>query len=216
MSKDLDGIDDPADLDGIEGLDKEKNVVAFDSHKKLLDQKKSIQAKLKESEAELATFKAKEKELADRETKLNEDKLKEQGDWKTIVATREQEVTTLKAEKDELVTKINSFEKKFTDAHKLNAFKEAIGGTLKKDSYFSFVDTSKIALDPATGIIDDKSLKAYANEFVTEYKELIQFKSGAKLPGDAPKHSGSISYEEWTKLAKTDPAEARKRQKDVK
>lgn len=215
MPIDQDGIDDLAN-DGIVVDDKNKDVVSHESFQKLLNQRKADKAKLKDAEEKLKTLEAKEKEIADKEAKIAEEKLKEDGNWKALLESREKELADLKAEKENLSESVKGFEKKFTDAHKLNAFKEAIGGTLKKDSYYTFVDTSKIALDPKTGVIDEKSLKSYANDFVTEHKELIQFKSGAKLPGDAPKHTGSLSYDEWLKLAKTNPKEARERQKDVK
>ena len=200
--------------DGI--VDNSKDVVSHESFKKLLAQRKADQEKLKATTTRLQELEAKESELAKKESELEEQKLKSEGNWKALLESRESALKKLEEKNSELLDITKGYEKKFTDAHKINAFKEAIGGTLKQSEYYSFVDTDKIAIDPETGSIDDKTLKAYANEFTTKFKDLIQFKT-AKLPDGAAQHSAtSLSYDEWVKLAATNPTEAKKRMKDVK
>lgn len=201
--------------DGI--VDNSKDVVSHESHKKLLAQRKADQEKLKAMQARLQDLESKEADLAKKEADLAEQKLKDEGNWKALLEAREVRAAKLEEQVKTLAEVNKGYEDKFTNAVKLNAFKDAIGGTLRKNEYYSFVDTNKIALDPETGVVDDKSLKLYANDFVNQFKELINFKSAVKLPNEAGDHSeGGLSYEDWVKLAQTNPSEAKKRMKDVK
>lgn len=201
--------------DGI--VDNSKDVVSHESHKKLLAQRKADQEKLKAMQARLQELESKEAEIAKKEAELEEQKLKDEGNWKALLEAREARAAKLEEQVKTLAEVNKSYEDKFTNAVKLNAFKDAIGGTLKKNEYYGFVDTNKIALDPETGVVDEKSLKQYANDFVSQFKELIAFKNPVRLPSEAGDHSeGGLSYEEWVKLAQTNPSEAKKRMKDVK
>lgn len=201
--------------DGI--VDNSKDVVSHESHKKLLAQRKADQEKLRAMQTRLQELESKEADIAKKEAELAEQKLKDEGNWKALLEAREARAAKLEEQVKTLAEVNKGYEDKFTNAVKLNAFKDAIGGTLRKNEYYSFVDTSKIALDPETGVVDDKSLKLYANDFVNQFKELIAFKNPAKLPNEAGDHSATgISYDEWVKLAQTNPSEAKKRIKDVK
>jgi len=166
-----------------------KDVVSHESHKKLLAQRKADQEKLKAMQERLQSFESKESELAKKEAELNEQKLRDEGNWRALLESRESALKKLEEKNNELLNITTGYEKKFTNAHKINAFKEAIGGDLKLPDYYSFVDTDKIAIDPETGSVDDGSVKSYANEFASKYKDLINFKKG-KLPSEAAMTTG--------------------------
>jgi hypothetical protein len=209
MSESTD-VSDIKPIDGIGG--EKKDVVDYETFNKLLGQRKADQIKLKELDEKLKSFEAKETELQAKERELEEKKALSDGNWKAILESREAQLKRLEAEKAVLQESVGAYEKKFTDALKINAFQEALGGKLKKSDYYNFVDTSKIAIDPETGSIDDKSLKDYATKFATDFKELIAFKGGT-LPSDAPSPKGKLTYEEWLRLP---VKEQRLRQNDVK
>lgn len=180
---DHDRIEDQPN-DGIVG-NNSKDVVSHESFQKLLKQRKADQEKLSVAEQKLKRL----EELEANESKLNDDKLKSEGNWKALLEARESKLKEYEARVTTLDDIVKGYEDKFTNAHKINAFKEAIGGSLKQNEYYSFVDVSKIALDPETGAIDDKSLKSYANEFVGKFKDLISFKAKS-----LPKDAGTTSF----------------------
>jgi predicted RNase H-like nuclease (RuvC/YqgF family) len=201
VSDDKDKDVDPSVSDG----DK-KDVVDYATHKKLLDQRKSDQKKLKDLEDKLSSFEKSQKDLKDKEDL-------DKGNYKTLLEDREKTIKTLADEINGLKTKVGSYESQITDAKKLSAFRKQIGGDLKKSQYYDFVDTDKIPLDPETGKIDEKALESYANEFIKEFKDLVKFEKTTKLPDDAGKPGSSLSYDAWLKLPL---AEQRLRMKDVK
>lgn len=205
METDQDGIEIKS-TDGIG--DESKDVVSHASFKKLLDQRKADQEKLRKAQEELDSFKAKEKEL-------EEKKLAEQGNWKALLEAREAKLKESEEKINLLSDSLKTYETKVSNAIKLDAFERAIGGKLKNKVYYDTVFApEKIALNPETGEVDDASVKEYATFFVNNFKETIEFK-GAKLPNDAAKTSGKLSHAEWTELARTNPKEARLRMKDV-
>lgn len=182
METDQDGIKvtpNEESNDGIVNKDK-KDVVSHESFQTLLRQRKADQEKLRATEERLKRL----DELEAKEASLVEQKHKDDGNWKALLESRESKLKDLETRNSELNGLVKGYEDKFTNAHKINAFKSAIGGSLKQKEYYSFVDVSKIALDPETGVIDDESLKNYANEFTNKFKDLIAFKT-RKLPTEA-------------------------------
>ena len=61
-----------------------------------------------------------------------------------------------------------------------------------------------MTIDPATGVIDETSLEAVVNSFVTTHGALIQSANGGKLPGNAPQGGTDpvLTREAWIKLPK--------------
>lgn len=196
---------DPKKTSDVSDDGDKKDAVDYKTHKKLLDQRKSDQQKLKELEEKLSAI-----DSANKQKKEKEDL--DQGNYKALLEDREKSIKTLTEEITGLKSKVGNYENQITDAKKISAFRAKIGGDLKKSQYYDFVDTDKIPLDPETGKIDEKALESYANEFVKEHKELIKFDS-KKLPDDAGKPGSSLTYEQWLKLP---VAEQRLRMKDVK
>lgn len=197
--------------------DKNKNVVSYETHQKLLDQRKSDQTILKNLKTELEALKAESEERKKKDAAADEEKQKEQGNYKALVESRDNRIKELEALVNEKDEKVKGLEGKYTNAHKLNAFQNAINGKLKNDKYVNLVDLDKIAIDPETGAVDEKSLKSFATDFINNHKELIEFRGANKtLPNGAAKHGAPLSKEEWRELAKTNPKEAASRIKDVR
>lgn len=132
----------------------EKNTVSYDTYSKVMDELKETQRKLKDIETT--------------SQKSIEEKLKEQGDWKTLAEAREK---TAK----ELEDKLNSTNNAIHDSIKLNAFQKHLGGKLKSDKYFDFVETSEIAFDPTTKKVDEASVKSVVAKFLKEHSHLVDF-----------------------------------------
>jgi hypothetical protein len=190
--------DEVQSTDGV-GDNSNNGAVPEHQFKRLLAQRKADQEKLKAATARLQELEAKESELAKKEAELEEQKLKSEGNWKALLESRESALKKLEEKNSKLLELTTNYERKFTDAHKINAFKEAIGGDLKLPDYYNFVDTGKIAIDPETGSVDMESVKSYANEFAGKYKDLINFKKG-KLPSEAALHAsvGNKKVEEMS------------------
>lgn len=136
-----------------------KGTVSYDTYSKVMDELKATQRDLKS--------------LKDNQTKTNEEKLKEQNDWKTLAESRD-------AQLKELNEKFSSTEQAIHDSFKLSAFQKHLGGKLKSDKYFDFVETSKIAFDPETKKVDEASVKSVVAAFLKEHRDLVDF---GKKPG---------------------------------
>jgi len=184
--------------------------------RKLLNQRKADKQKAEELSLKLKEVEEKLNLFTKKELDLQEQKLQEQGNYKALLKQREDELARVAKEKSEVEGKLNSFQKDFIDMKKMSTFFEKLGGNLVDKEYLSLVDTDRIALDPDTGAIDEKSINSYVKEFTSKHSRIINFKSG-KLPNEAGSGSGkSMSYEEWKALAQTNPAEARKKMHLIK
>lgn len=211
MKEKIDSVDNPNDDSVIE----KKDVVAFETHQRLLAQRKADQEKLKEAQAKLDKIEEKEAELERKRQELEEQKLKDEGNWKALLEAREAKLAEFQSRESELVSKVSMFEQQFQEAAKLQALQDALGGKFKHKSYYNLVDTDRIITNPETGQIDQDSVKAYADTFLKEHKELIAFNK-PQINDRAPGQAGSLTYEEWLVLAKTDPAKAREKIQEVK
>lgn len=185
--------------------------VAYETYQKVLAERKKDQAKARELEAKLKELSEFKSSVEQERQKIKEQKLEEEGNWKALLEQRDNRLKEYEEKLNEYKSKNQSYEKNINDMIKLSAFDRALGGKLKKDEYYSFVDTDKIVINPETNQVDMDSLKNYANEFQNEHKELIDYKR-SKLPTDAPSGSAKLTYDEWLKLPL---AEKRKRMKDV-
>jgi hypothetical protein len=195
---------DISDVDSsVDSVNNEQETVDFKTYQRLLAQRKADQEKLKKlDEYEKAAKEAmKVKELAEQE------KLKQEGNLQAIIESYNKRVESVEQEKAQIEEQLNSYKSQFTDALKLSALQEVIGAKFKDKEYYSLVDTSKIAVDDS-GQIDEVSLKEYAKHFVIKHKPLLDFQKQFIDSRDASNGS-SISYDEWTKLAQSDPKKAR-------
>jgi hypothetical protein len=182
------------------GQDTKNDVVQYETYKRVLSDHKKSKARAEELAAKLAEIEQKEKDL-------EETRLKEQGEYKKLL-----DIERKKREVEE--SKRIQYEKNLIDAHKLNAVKERLPGKIKRNEYYSFIDTDKVLIDPETGIIDETSIEEVVNGFLAEHTSLIDVGNTVKLPQHAASGSVSkISYDDWLKLPLK---EKRKRMKDVK
>jgi len=154
--------------------------VSYETHRKLLSEKKRLQE-------EYAKLAAKE---AEREKKILEDR----GEYQKLAELA-------KAEAEELRSKLTSIEETRREAKKANALLKALdNGILEK--YYGFLPLDSILVDPETGEVNQLSVVKAAEEFRRNYPELMVQTGGPKLPNVAPKGNGAgkISREEWLKL----------------
>ena len=157
--------------------------VSYESHQRLLRQRKADQVKL----TRLDELEAQDKERVD-------DKLKASGNYEKMLSARDTEISDLK-------TKLTDRERTLTDGVKLQAFLDKLPGKVKRREFLKFVKIDDIALDPETNSIDTSSLEVVVNGFVKDYSDLIQPNNTATLPHDqANAGGGSLAYDDWLKL----------------
>lgn len=159
-SADNQQISDPAD--------KKQDKVSYDTYQRVLAEAKAAKEKVKNYESVL-----KEQEEA---------KLKAQNEWKTLAEAKEKEAIEYRSKFEELNHTL-------VDAVKLQAFQKHLGGKIKNEQYFQFVNTDEIAYNPETKRVDEESAKKAASEFLKAHSSLVEFKV-AKLPNEASKASG--------------------------
>ena len=161
--------------------------VTYSTYKKVLSQEKNLRARLEEANAVIAEKEAKEK--AEEEKRLSE-----QGEYKKLLELE-------RKKREELEGKTKDYERSILDAHKLNAFKEKLGGRVANPAYYDFVDLDNIVINPETGEIDSASVQAVVDKFVVEHSPLIK-QSRPTLPNQAPRDNnlGTLSYEQWKSL----------------
>jgi hypothetical protein len=172
---------------------KEKDVVAYETHKKLLAQRKADQEKQKSLVTELEELKA---EKQQREEQL----LAEQGKYKEIAQLKDKE---LAATKEQIKQQRNLL----INGAKLQAFKEKVGGEFKQPEYMSFVDLEKIIV-LEDGTLDEGSLENSVNIFLKKHGEnLLRKTNGKKLPNDASTMGGIHSTKPMEKMNKNELTE---------
>ena len=155
----------------------EEDKVAYNTYKKLLNEKKQQQQKLEE----LLSWR---KEIELQKEEEEEKKLKEQQKWQEIADKKEKELKKLQEQM--------SFEKKKQQNKiKEEAFKDALGANLKK-AYMLHVDLDAIDLSE-DGQIDEYTLENVVDKFKEEFPELLPKKEEKKeerqvmLPNKRPK-----------------------------
>lgn len=148
--------------------DKEKlktDFVAYDTHRKLLTEKKKLQERLREFESE--------------DQKRREDELLKQQNYKALLENRDEELNKTRG-------KLQELESQFNNSRKLDSFLNSLGGNVEA-KYWSLIDLDKIIFDPETNIIDDMSVTKLVEDFRKEHSRLIDTKDNSpKLPTSAP------------------------------
>lgn len=132
-------------------------------------------------------------ELDQKDREMQETKLKEQGEYKKILEQRELELKSLKE-------RFAEEERQKVISKKLNAFVKNLPGELAHNDMLLHVDVEQIAIDPETGEVDKLTVDKQVSTFVQNYPFGIKTKGGKGLPGDAPKQTTSITYDEWLTL----------------
>jgi len=157
-----------------------KDTVAYETHRKLLSEKKTLQERLEKLEAD--------------QKALEEKKLKENNEWQAIAKLKEEEAKKAREEALNLKQGLEA-------GLKMSAILRAIDGDIE-EQFYPLVDTSKIVINPETGLPDPSSVDAYAKEFVTKYGKVISRNDGINLPNQAPRDGAAqlISEAQWLKL----------------
>lgn len=170
------GSADPAKVDPA----RVDNHVSYETHRRLLNEKKKLQEE----------FAAAQTALKDREEK----ELREKEDFKTLLALREKELKTLQS-------KVDISEQQKSEAVKLDSFLKSLDGQVDS-KFWGHVDLSQIIVDPTTGQVDEMTVLKEVERFKKTFPEIIQRKGQAKVPATSPDYTSTntISYEEWVKL----------------
>lgn len=149
-----------------------KDSVAYETHRKLLGEKKSWQQRAGDYEARAIAAEAKIKAEADAA-------LESQGEYKTLLESE-------RAESAKLRENIAGRDTEDKQARKLDAFLSAMDGTLKRE-YWGLVDLESVVVDPGTGEVDAGSVAKSIEVFRNKFPEVITPKHGkAGVPSNFP------------------------------
>jgi len=155
-----------------------QNTVAYETHRKLLGEKKKLQARLDEVEAQTK---------ADREKVLAE-----QGEYKDLYNQSKEQVEALTGQLNEATERQNNF-------IKLRAVLSAIDGKVDQE-YYGHLGIENVLLDPDTGEVDKMSVSKVVEAFKAKHSVLIQGNRPANLPKDAPQYANGARKFEDLKL----------------
>jgi hypothetical protein len=150
-------------LDVSDVKEPKKDSVAYETYRRAMGELKSAQARLKE--IELANQAA------------NENKLKENNEWKLLAESKEKSHA-------EILEKYMDLESTIVNSYKINAVQKLIGGKIKDEAYYQFIDTDGIAFNPETKTIDQDSAQLAASKFTKRHRDLIDFGTN-KMPNEA-------------------------------
>lgn len=185
-----------------------KNVVAYESFQKALNEKKIAQDAAKLKDEENSTLKTELEAFRQAQKDADEKKLGEQGEYQKIVALREEELTTANSKIAELEGLNVGHVKNLQDTAKLQAFYEELPGRIKKNEYLGFVDLESIVIDPDTKLVDKSSVQNAASKFMENYSDLVKVNDFNGLPGDAPVGgTRKFTKDEWKALGLKDKKE---------
>jgi exonuclease VII small subunit len=176
------------------GDDQKKDLVAYETHQKLLGEKKRTAEKLSQAEKELEDLRARERERENAELERNKN-------FEQLLKNRETELK----EAQEKLSKVDS-ERVF--ARKIDAFLKTLGGDLP-EHYWGLIPLEEIALDPTTKSVDEMTVAKAVEAYRKLYPETIKT-PGQKpnMPSSAPAGSpdSKMDYESWKSLKYNDPA----------
>ena len=176
------------------GDDPKKDLVAYETHRKLLGEKKVVAERLTQAEKELEDLKAKDRERENAE-------LERQKNYEQLLKNREQELK----DAQEKLSKVDS-ERVF--ARKIDAFLKTLGGDLP-EHYWTLIPLDEIALDPTTKGVDEMTVAKAVEAYRKMYPETIKTPGQRpNMPSNAPAGSpdSKMDYEAWKALKYNDPA----------
>lgn len=182
---------------GVEDKSKNQNV-SYESHQRLLDQKKAKDKELADAQAKLKAFE-------DEKSAKEKTDLEAKGELKKLLDLE-------KAEKDKKEAELSTLKAKLATGSKIGAVLEKLSGEVDR-KYFDKIDVSKVKIDPETGEPDEASVKEAAKHFEVNFPEVIKKPSKGGLPNDAARGGGAkLTYDAWSKLS---PKEQREKLGDV-
>lgn len=162
-----------------------KDFVSYETHRKLLDEKKKAQAQLSEYQQ--------------REAEREKKELEQKGEWQKIIELE-------KKRADEADQKLKGLEGQFTEAKKMGAILKALDNGVD-EKFFGFLPLDQVILDPETGEVNLNSVAQVADNFRKTYPELLKPKNGPRLPNGSPQTPpgpSTISEADWKKLSATE------------
>jgi hypothetical protein len=174
---------DPAGQSGGEGSantpNQLKESVSYDTHRKLLDEKKKLQAKLEQIDADRKA--AEEADLA------------KKGELQKLLDLEREKA---KAASDQL----KAFEDKERSARKLGAIVRGLGAPVDQKWYSVLGGHIDDVVLNEDGEIEPMSVTKIVENVKKEWPEMLR-KPGAGMPNHAPGNGATtISHEEWKKL----------------
>lgn len=161
---DQNGVSDPSQSNSVTPEQKSSDVVKYETYSRVLAEAKKLKEKVKAYEDTLQ--------------QTQEQKLKEQNEWKALAEQ-------YKAKLDQTTTVLQEQERSIVNGLKYHEFEKHLGGKLKSKDYATFVDFEKIILNPETKQVDPDSVKAVAAEFIKQHPSLVEFGTQGKLPNQA-------------------------------
>jgi hypothetical protein len=127
-------------------------------------------------------------------SKVDESKLKENNEWKTLADQYKEKL-------DQTTQTLQEQEKSIINGLKYHEFEKHLGGKLKDRDYATFVEFDKIILHPETRHVEESSVKSVVSEFLKKHSSLVEFQGGGKLPVKAAESFDAKkekSYKEMT------------------
>ena len=164
--------------------------VSYETHQRLLDQRKRDKQRADAAEAERDRLKQ-ESEDAEK------DRLTKQNEFKTLYETE-------KAKREKAESTLSDLSKNQVLASKQNALKAELGGI--KQEYLSFAKLEEIVMGE-DGTPDMESVKKVANQFRKDHISLLPTKEGASLPNEAARGTGLPLPPAPVDLSKKSPKE---------
>lgn len=158
----------------------QKDIVAYDTHKKLLDEKKKIQARLLEYEQ--------------REKKAQEELLLKEGKLQEALALKEKEL-------EEERNRLRNFEQRDLQAKKLSAVIKGLGTSDLEDKWYQVIGNhiDDVEIDD-DGRVKQDSLMKVCESLKATWPEMIKKQLPGMPNGRPPGTATTISSEEWRKL----------------
>ena len=156
-----------------------KDSVSYDTHRKLLDEKKSLQSHALELEQKLSEFQQSVEEKQKQE-------LEAQNRFKELYEQAKQE-------SERLASTLTERDKQMQDALKIDAFNKSLGDKAIDRKYSGFIDTSKILIDPSSGAVDELSAQKEVERIMSEFPEIVRSSAPARsMPNAAPQGASSV------------------------
>ena len=159
-----------------------KSTVSYESHLKLLDEKKKLKA---ENDA----FKA---EKAKRE----QEELERKGEYQKMLENE-------RKAREDAENQLKTVKEQETARRKLGAVLKGVNGSIDS-KFYGLIDIDEVQVDPDTGEIDQLSVTKAVERLKKAYPEIIKTAGGPKLPGEQPgsksTHPDKISRAKWKDL----------------
>lgn len=146
--------------------------VAYETYKRVLSEAKKLRDQVRTFEEE--------------RNKGQENKLKEQNEWKALA-------DSYKTQLDEKAKNLSELNEQVVNGLKFSEFEKHLGGRLRDKDYATFIDFDRIVLNPETKRVDDESVKGVVSDFVKKHSNLVDFDNGKRLPNEASIGSNSFN-----------------------